>query len=152
MRREYFMSCLLFWGFFCSSCYFTSQRHNSYGDKKDGEKTVGTYFSNMILEKEELNKILFSKEFLNETNFETFLKNQQYIEQKLGKMLGKELESWETSVVSGTQSKSEYLFVFKVEREKHNSKETFYLIKDKNDSIKIRNYKLESEGLLKPDE
>lgn len=138
--------------FLISACKFNTQRTNNYSDKNEGERIVGTYFGNILLERQELNKNLFSEDFFDEINYTTFLNNQRYLDNKLGKVLGKELKSWETSVLWGTNSKSEYLFVYKVEREKYDSFETFYLIKDDNDSIKIRNYKLESEGLLKPDE
>lgn len=148
--RKYFGVLILF-GIFVSSCEFNTQRFNNNRDKKEGEKVVEAYFNYENLGKSELAKNLFSKAFIDEVGFAKFLENQNYLNNKLGKVLDKELKSWETAVVSGTNSKSEYLFVYEVKREKHNSFETFYLVKEESDSIKIRKYNLESEGLLQPD-
>lgn len=127
---------------------FYVQRKNNDSDKREGEKITGTYFDNILLEKPEENLKLFSEEFFKQTSKEDLLKQFRFIEEKLGKLTSKEIQVWETSVLNGTNPKSEYLFIYNVEREKFNSVETFYLMKESNDSIKIYSYKIESKGLL----
>lgn len=127
---------------------FYVQRKNNESDKREGEKITGTYFDNILLEKPKENLKLFSEEFFKQTSKEDLWKQFQFIEEKLGEITSKEIQGWETSVVTGTNPKSEYLFIYNVEREKFNSVETFYLMKEPNDSIKIYSYKIESKGLL----
>lgn len=128
---------------------FRIEKKNSNSDKRDAEKVMDVYFDNLLLDKQNDNLLLFSKEFFKVSSKEKMIEENEFIQNKLGKVLGKELKHWETSVVSGTNPKSEYLLVYNINREKYNSSETFYLIKEKSDSIKIYSYKIESEGLLK---
>lgn len=127
---------------------FYVQRKNNETDKREGEKITGVFFDNVLLEKPKENLKLFSEEFYKQTSKEDLWKQFQFIEEKLGEITSKEIQSWETSVVTGTNPKSEYLFIYNVEREKFNSVETFYLMKEPNDSIKIYSYKIDSKGLL----
>ncbi|SMC49025.1 hypothetical protein [Moheibacter sediminis] len=127
---------------------FTVQKKNNESDKREGERIMDIYFDNILLDKENENLSLFGKEFYKVSSKEKLMKENEFIKNKLGKLLGKELKHWETAVVSGTSSNSEYLFIYEIKREKYNSVETFYLIKEALDSIKIHSYKIESEGLL----
>lgn len=142
--------CIIITMFFIFSCKneFTVQRKNNQSDKREAEKVMDVYFDNLLLDKESENLLLFSKEFFKVSSKEKMIKENELIKNKLGKVLGKELKHWETSVVSGTSPKSEYLLVYDIKREKFNSSETFYLVKEESDSIKIYSYKIESEGLL----
>lgn len=136
---------------FICSCKndFYMQQKNQESDKREGEMITGIYFDNLLLEQPHENIDLFSSEFFKITSKEKFIEQNEFIKNKLGKVLGKELKQWETSIISGTNPKSEYLFIYNVQREKYNSVETFYLMKDEaTDSIKIYSYKIESEGLL----
>lgn len=146
--KKYFWIVLITFSIFSCKNDFYIQRKNNESDKREGEKVTGTYFDNVLLERPDENLKLYSDEFLEQTSKEELLKQNQFIEEKLGKVTSKEIQGWETSVVSGTDPKSEYLFVYNVEREKFNSIETFYLMKDANDSIKIYSYKIDSKGLL----
>lgn len=125
-------------------------RQNSDSDKRDAEKVTGAFFDNLLLNRTEQNTKLFSENFFKEIPKEELVDFLQNIEGSLGKVNGKELDSWQTNVVSGTSPISEYLLVYKVEREKYPSIESFYLVKDVNDSIKILNYNINSKGLLPP--
>ncbi|MFV0305967.1 MAG: hypothetical protein ACK5IC_10860 [Moheibacter sp.] len=142
--------CLIFLNPSLISCKneFTIQRQNDEDDKREGEKVMDNYFDNILLEKPSENKLLYSEAFFKESSKEELQQQNQFIEEKLGKIEGKTLQHWETFVVTGTSSKSEYLFVYNVEREKYNSVETFYLMKEPSDSIKIHSYKIDSKGLL----
>ncbi|HLU85338.1 MAG TPA: hypothetical protein VKZ45_07680 [Vicingaceae bacterium] len=124
------------------------QRKNTESDKAKGEKILNTYFDNLASNKRDDNLKLFSEVFFEKTPKDVFLKQDSLVDLKLGKILEKSLLKWETNIVEGRHAISEYLFVYDVKREKHNAKETFYLIKDPTDSIKIHTYQVESEGLL----
>ncbi len=135
---------------FLYSCNNLSvQRKNTTTDKVEGEKVVNTYFENVKLDKGDDNLKLFSNLFFEKISKEEFKKQSGIVDIKLGKVIDKKLLKWETNIVDGTNSKSEYLFIYNVTRENYNSKETFYLIKEATDSIKIYSYQVESEGLLK---
>lgn len=123
------------------------QRKNTESDKVEGEKITQIYFDNIKLEKPDDNLRLFGKEFLAQISKEDFIKQSNIVDAKLGKVVERNLVKWETNIVDGTNPKSEYLFIYDVTREKYNSKETFYLIKETTDSIKIHTYNVESEDL-----
>lgn len=131
----------------CKNDFYIEQK-NKESDKREAEKVMDVYFDNLLLDKEKDNLLLYSKEFFTVSSKEKMIEENDFLKNKLGKVLGKELKHWETSVVSGTSPKSEYLFIYEIQREKYKSTETFYLVKEKTDSIKIYSYKIESEGLL----
>lgn len=116
--------------------------------KIEGEKIVNTYFDNIKSDKEDDNLSLFSNAFFEKVSKEDFVEKRNAVDIKLGKVLDRKLQKWETNIVDGTNPKSEYLFIYEVEREKYNSIETFYLIKESTDSVKVQSYQVESEGLL----
>lgn len=121
--------------------------HNSDSDKREAEKVTAAFYDNHLLNRMDQNTRLFSDAFYKEITKEELVNFLHDMDAKLGKVKGKELDSWETKVVSGTSAKSEYLLVYKVEREKYPSVESFYMVKDDNDSIKILYYNLNSKGL-----
>ena len=147
MRKQLWITLIIVSTFSCKNDFY-AQRKNNESDKREGEKITGIYFDNVFLGKPKENLKLFSNEFFKEFSKEDLLKQSQFIDEKLGKITSKEIQAWETSIATGTNPKSEYLFVYNVEREKFNSVETFYLMKDANDSIKIYSYKIDSKGFL----
>lgn len=151
MKIHFKLLTLFLLSFVLHSCNVTSTRSNNISDKNEGQAIVSLYFQNHDEGNPEANEKLFSQLFLEDAGFEKFLKNQRFTDEKLGEIRWTELQHWETTVVSGTQSSSEYLFVYEVKRAKHNSIESFYLTKDDSDSIKIQQYKIESDGFLQED-
>lgn len=147
MKKYIYLVLIFFLIISCKNDFYV-QRKNNDSDKREGEKITGVYFDNVFLGKPKENLKLFSNEFFKEFSKEDLLKQSQFIDEKLGKITSKEIQTWETSIVTGTNPKSEYLFVYNVEREKFNSIETFYLMKEPNDSIKIYSYKIDSKGFL----
>lgn len=147
MKRQIFIVIAMIFVFSCKN-EFTVQRKNNQSDKREAEKVMDKYFDNLLLDKENENLVLYSEEFFKKGTKEQMAEQEKLIKNKLGKVLGKELKHWETSVVSGTSPKSEYAFIYEIQREKHSSLETFYLIKEESDSIKIHTHNIESEGLL----
>ncbi|SFO09310.1 hypothetical protein SAMN05421741_1202 [Paenimyroides ummariense] len=124
------------------------QRKNTERDKVEGEKVLNTYFDNLASNKREDNLKLFSEVFFEKTPKDTFLKQDSIVGLKLGKIIERNLLKWETNIIEGRRAISEYVFIYDVKREKYNTKETFYLIKEPTDSIRIHTYQVESEGLL----
>lgn len=90
---------------------FTIQRQNQESDKREVEKVMDAYFDNLFLNREKENLIFYSQAYLDVSSKEEITEQNQFVEGKLGKVTGKELKHWETSVVSGTSPKSEYLLV-----------------------------------------
>lgn len=140
---------LFTFSFFYSCNNLNLQRKNTTSDKIEGEKVVNIYFDNIKSDKENDNLSLFSNAFFEKVSKEDFVKKRSAVDIKLGKVLDRKLLKWETNIVDGTNPKSEYLFIYEVEREKYSSIETFYLIKESTDSIKVQSYQVESEGLLR---
>jgi len=131
---------------------FYTQRKNDLSDKREAEKVMGLFYGNLILEQKEENIKFYSEKYLEVSDQNEINRQTEVIENKLGKVIGKELKSWETSVVTGMNPKAEYLLVFDVEREKHNSVETYYLMKDPDDSIRIYSNSIDSKGFLMEDD
>lgn len=146
MKRLLLMSIILSMSFSCNN--LNVQKKNRESDKGEGEKVLNIYFDNILSNNKEKNLQLFSKAFFEKTPKDVFFKQHNVVDERLGKVIGRSLEKWETNIVKGTKPVSEYFFVYDVERENYNSKESFYLIKEATDSIKINSYKVESEGLL----
>ncbi|WLD24299.1 hypothetical protein NU10_02545 [Flavobacterium dauae] len=146
MKRLLLMSLIVSVSFSCNN--INVQKKNRESDKKEGEKVLNVYFENVLSNNMEKNLQLFSKGFFEKTPQDVFIKRHISMDEKLGKVIGRSLTKWETNIVKGTKPESEYYFVYDVKREKYNSKEFFYLIKEPTDSIKINLYKVESEGLL----
>jgi len=134
--------------FFYSCNNLNIKRQNTTTDKVEGEKVVNNYFDNLNLNKVDDNLKLFSSVFFDKISKEDFKKHCSIVDIKLGKVIDRKLLKWETNIVDGTNPKSEYLFIYDVEREYYNSKETFYLTKEATDSIKILTYQVASDGLL----
>jgi hypothetical protein len=138
---------ILFISTFITSCTFNSSYVDREVDRQEAERVTVKFF--YLLHEKKFNEThsLFSPRFMEVTNKEKLNQLFQASEEKLGSVKDQSLESWNTNVVKGTNSKSEYLLVYNVKRTKFNSKETLRLEKE-NDTIKILYYNIESEGLL----
>lgn len=147
--KKYILVVLVSVSFLYSCNNVNVQRKNTITDKTEAEKVLNVYFENLKFDKKEDNLKLFSNSFYDKISKEDFQKDSGIVDIKLGKIKDKKLLKWETNIVDGTNPKSEYLFIYDVERENYNSKETFYLLKEATDSIKINSYQVESDGLLK---
>ena len=146
MKKLLGMSLILSMSFSCNN--INVQKKNRENDKVEAEKVLNIYFDNVLANSKKKNLQLFSKAFFEKTPKDVFFKQHNAMDERLGKVIGRSLAKWETNIVKGTKPVSEYFFVYDVERENYNSKESFYLVKEPTDSIKINSYKVESEGLL----
>ncbi|AZA77615.1 hypothetical protein EG347_08850 [Chryseobacterium sp. G0186] len=122
------------------SCNFNQTYHNREEDKKDAEKITGKFYS--LLKKnnrEEAFKLIDNK-FFETTNKKQLNQMIDDINAECGdKISDTQLKIWETSVSVGTNSKSQYILLYRVERNIQNTQEKFTLEKD-DDSIKIVGY------------
>jgi hypothetical protein len=87
---------------------------------------------------------LFSNRFFKVTNKEKLNDLFDLTQKEGGAFSDYSLSHWETLVVNGTDSRSEYLLTYYVTREKMNTEEIFSMQKE-GDSIKIVGYKINLE-------
>ena len=129
-------------------CSMNTSNKNREEDKIEGERITQQYFD--LLSKKEYQSVynLCSPRLQSVSPIDSIIKIYQMTEEKLGTIEDIHLESWETLVQTGTDPKSEYFYRYKVKRTKFESEELFRLGKE-GDSIKILQYKINSEGFLK---
>lgn len=121
---------------------------NREEDKAEGERITNQYFD--LLSKKQYLSVytLLSPRLQALSPIDSIIRIYEMTEEKLGTIEDINLESWETFVQTGTSPKSEYVYKYKVKRTKFESEELFRLEKE-GDSIKILQYKINSEGFLK---
>jgi hypothetical protein len=142
MKNLYF---LLFLSFMLS-CNFNTTSSNSESDKREGEEITHKLY--YYLETTDFKKAehLFSEKFFEVTDREKLQKIFSQTQDQLGNIQNFSLLEWNTFVVKGSNPKSEYLFLYQVEREKKPSVEKIGMIKE-NDSIKIVSYHIQFDFL-----
>ncbi|MCD9853917.1 hypothetical protein LUD75_04335 [Epilithonimonas sp. JDS] len=123
------------------SCSFNTTRQNRESDKKDAEKITQKFFTLMKQNNREQSYELFSSRFFKVTNKEKLNDMFDWTQKEGGAFSNYSLSHWETLVVNGTDSRSEYLLTYYVTREKMNTEEIFSMQKE-GDSIKIVGYKI----------
>ncbi|QYN51762.1 MULTISPECIES: hypothetical protein [Apibacter] len=117
-------------------------------DKKEAEKILKVYFYNLAYESVTSNDSLYSIDFYTKISKDKLHKIHNSLKNKLGNLIDYKLDKWETRVVSGTQSYSEYGFVYTVIYEKDSATEIFKLKKDDKGRIKIYYHDISSLALL----
>jgi len=131
------------------SCSFNQTFSNRESDRDDAEK-ISKKFYWELLQGTNKNKIyeLFSDKFFEVTNKDQLDKLISNSQQEYGVIKEYNLEHWETLVVKGSNSKSEYLLTYNVTRETGTTKETFSMLKE-DEHIKIVGYHI---NYILPDE
>ncbi|HUH34588.1 MAG TPA: hypothetical protein VL022_02025 [Moheibacter sp.] len=124
------------------SCKLNSENENLLENKKEGEKIMNIFFNNIVSNNFKENKKFLSKSFLDYPGTKQFEKDQNLIKIKLGNITNINLLYSETTISTKINSFPEYIYEYNIEREKKNSIETYFLIKE-NDSLKIKDYKIE---------
>jgi hypothetical protein len=147
--RTFLASCCLLIGTLLTACHFTASRINREKDKKAAEELVGIFFENEQQNRPEANLQLFSKQFYKATSPQKLSQIFTKRNQLLGKLQRIELAAWETKVVSGTDPSSQYVLQYKNKYEKGDATETFSLLRDENDAIRINGYRLNSDAFLR---
>lgn len=131
------------------SCSFNQTFSNRESDRDDAEKISKKIYWE-LLQGTNKDKIyeLFSDKFFEVTNKDQLDKLISDSQQEYGVIKEYNLEHWETLVVKGSNSKSEYLLTYNVTRESGNTKETFSMLKE-DENIKIVGYHI---NYILPDE
>lgn len=131
-----------------SACNFNSTYLNRENDRDDAKKIGDKYFE--LLKKSDYVATfkLFSDNFWTVTPKPKMSEIYQSISKKLGKLQSITLDQWETRVLKGTNSSSEYILYYLNHYEKFDAKETLRLVKE-GDDIKIIAFNINSDGLLK---
>jgi len=131
------------------SCSFNQTFSNRESDRDDAEK-ISKKFYWELLQGTNKDKIyeLFSDKFFEVTNKDQLDKLISDSQQEYGVIKENNLEHWETLVVKGSNSKSEYLLTYNVTRESGTTKETFSMLKE-DENIKIVGYHI---NYILPDE
>jgi len=122
------------------SCNFNKTYRNREEDKQDAEKITEKFYSLLKKDNREEAFKLFGDKFFKITNKEQLNKMLNDIKTSCGdQILHTQLATWETLVSKGTSPQSEYVLIYKVNRNIKNTQEKITLQKN-NDSIKIVGY------------
>jgi hypothetical protein len=130
---------------FFLGCNVNNVYNNREQDMRESEEVVKKFYKSIHLN--DYNSIygLLSYQFLENTNTSQFYKLLRASNEKLGAIDSMHLERWETLVIEGSTSKSDYSFIFIAFRKKFPSRETVKLVKE-NSEVKINSYNVDSEG------
>ncbi|TXF79607.1 hypothetical protein [Chryseobacterium sp.] len=126
--------------FLLLNCSFNSTRKNKEEDKIDAENITKQFYS--ILNKSDTRELyqLFGEKFFNITSKKQLEKMLYDISTECGsKVTNTKLKKWETFVSNGTDSRSEYVLLYIVQRNIKNTEEKITLEKE-NGNIKIVGY------------
>ena len=132
-----------------TACHLNSSRTNDEQDKIVANEYMVDYFSNQQLGRNEANMRLFSPRFWQVTSREKMTNIFQKRDELLGRLQDTSLETWNTKVISGTDPSSEYQVLYKNKYAKGDAIETFTLVREANDSLKIIYYNISSDAFLR---
>lgn len=144
MKKKLFLS--LIFALFLISCNFNKTSINRESDKIDAEKVTEELYS--YIKKKDFTRAekLFSDQFYAVTNRAGLHDIFQKTNKTLGDYEGRELLDWKTNIIVGTNSKSEYFFVYEVKYQKFKAKETIVMFKEDDGVIRIVSYNVSSDG------
>ncbi|WP_213280347.1 hypothetical protein [Chryseobacterium indologenes] len=125
---------------FLISCNFNKTYRNREEDKQYAGKITEKFYSLLKKDNREEAFKLFGNKFFKITNKEQLKQMLDMINKDCGNSIDTiELTTWETFVSVGTNPKSDYVLLYKVNRNIKNTQEKITLQKN-NDSIKIVGY------------
>ncbi|TAE62270.1 MAG: hypothetical protein EAY77_07775 [Flavobacteriia bacterium] len=135
---------------FLTSCNFSAnvKYENRLQDKDDAESIAGELYLYTSRKDYESILKLVSDDFYKISSKGKFLEFLKAKDEKLGKYKDFTLINWKTTTKKGTDSKTEYLLIYKVKYSKYVSEEKISMIKENNE-VKILGYNVSSEGFLK---
>ncbi len=121
-------------------CNFNKTYRNREEDKQEAEKITEKFYSLIKNNNRKEALKLFGEKFFKLTRKDQLNKMLNEINSSCGsKISDTKLTTWETFVSIGTNPKSEYVLLYKVNRNIKNTQEKITLEKN-NDSIKIVGY------------
>ena len=135
--RKYLLVLIIF---ILVACNFNSTNYNREEDKNDAEKITQKFYS-LIKENKRVEIFsLFGDKFYSITSKQQLGQMLDNISSECGdKISDIKLQNWETSVTIGTNSKSQYVLLYQIQRDLKPTKEKITLEKVKGD-IKIVGY------------
>ena len=125
---------------FLLSCNLNTTYSNRESDKREAEQITNKLYHYLEMQELEKAESLFSEQFFEVTDRETLNKIFAKTLEKCGNLTNFTLEEWTTFIVKGTDSKSEYVLVYRITRDKKNTTERIGLIKEEDEAIKIVSY------------
>ncbi|MEL1245596.1 hypothetical protein AAEO56_15080 [Flavobacterium sp. DGU11] len=150
MRNIYLGLTALSFCLFLAGCRFNATRTGQLSDKSDGDAVANKLFSALSDHDYSRADKLFGEEFFKATPLDSLHHIFDMTTKKLGGFKSNKLLDWNTSEISGTDERTEYLFVYEVEYEKYSAKETIRMLKKADeDDIKILRYDIDSQGFIK---
>jgi len=132
-----------------NGCSFNNTYINREEDKKDGEKVTNKLFELIKAKKYNDTFKLYSNQFWAVTTKDKLLELYTATENKLGDLDSTTVNKWETRRVVGTNPSAEYVFAYNTKHSKYKAVESIRLVKEKDGSIKILAYNINSDGFFK---
>lgn len=132
-----------------NGCSFNNTYINREEDKKDGEKVTNKFFELIKAKKYNDTFKLYSSQFWTVTSKDKLLEMYTATENKLGDLDSTTVSKWETRRVVGTNPSAEYVFAYNTKHSKYKAVESIRLAKEKDGSIKILAYNINSDGFFK---
>jgi hypothetical protein len=133
----------------CSSlaaCQFNMTYNNRQIDKEAAEKVTNLLFLNLESKDYKAADTLFSKQFYKSWSKKKLNDIFQMSVDKLGEIQDTNLASWQTKVVSGTDSYGEYVFLYNTRYQYYSGQVAIHLIKDPDGKIRVDGYHIKSDG------
>ena len=137
----------IFTFFLLSNCHYNSQYIDRVSDKNEAEKITNIFYDNIKNNKYKDSYKLISKTFWKGTDSIQFSNLLNKVQEKFGKIQDIKLHHWNTKVIIGSNSKSEYVLYYLNKYEKYEAKETITLVKE-DGVIKIVGYDIRSDGFV----
>ncbi|WP_278380517.1 hypothetical protein [Chryseobacterium arthrosphaerae] len=134
---------LILVSFLFVGCSYDKIYENRESDKQDAQKVINKFYFLIQQNNREDAFRLFNQKTTSREKFNFVLDK---VENENGKIKNDSLSTWQTLVVKGTNSKSNYLLTYEVDRDFSHTQETFIMQKE-NDTIKIEKYKINFDAL-----
>jgi len=124
-----------------SSCSMNTTYNNRESDKQDAERVAEQLYHFLKANEPQKAMSLFSPKFFSATDT-----NRLYQLLDTAKIVNGSIESyilanWQTNIVKGTDTRSDYVLVYVVRRERKDTQETI-LFEKEGESIKITGYNM----------
>jgi hypothetical protein len=131
-------------------CTFNSSYQNRENDKKEAEKVTNNFYA--LLELKQFNQVekLFSDTFFSIVGQDGLSQVIKRSNEEFGSVVRDSLIEWETRVITGTNSRSDYTLRYDVSRTKKNTIETFSL-RGEAKGIKIVGYNVSYSLSIEPE-
>lgn len=124
---------------FLCSCHYNSTYNNREEDKIEGEKVIENFYHLLKNEDYSLTYKLYSPRFFEVTDTQKLQNFYKITLDSFGSIDNFQIANWQTQKVVGTDTKTDYLFICKVNRSNASCKESIALTKE-NGEIKITGY------------